>query len=127
MRSAVWSVLLIVVLGTVTGCGRRSQPAPDHAQPATGTPRSAQMVEMAVTPAGFVPAEVTVKAGQPVMLMVTRKTDKTCATSIVIKDFKINRPLPLNQVVEISFTPSQPGRFRYACAMDMVFGVLVVE
>jgi plastocyanin domain-containing protein len=33
----------------------------------------------------------------------------------------------LNQPVEITFTPSQPGQVRYVCAMDMIGGVLVVE
>ncbi|MFA6107872.1 MAG: cupredoxin domain-containing protein [Candidatus Latescibacterota bacterium] len=125
--SITLSVLLAALLGTITACGRDSQPEPSRAQPAAVKIQATQMVEMAVTSEGFVPAEVTVKAGQPVMLMVTRKTDKTCATSIVIKDFGINRPLPLNQAVEITFTPTKPGRFRYACAMDMVSGVLVVE
>lgn len=126
-RGAVLSVLLTAVLATVAACGRDSQPEPGQAQPAAARTQPTQMVEMAVTPEGFVPAEITVKAGQPVMLMVTRKADKTCATSIVIKDFGINRPLPLNQTVEISFTPAKPGKYRYACGMDMVSGVLVAE
>ena len=86
-----------------------------------------QVVTIEVTVAGFVPAQVKVKANQPVKLLVTRKTDRTCAKAIVIKDFGINKPLPLNQPVEITFTPSKPDQVRYACAMDMIGGVLVVE
>ena len=86
-----------------------------------------QVVTMEVTVEGFVPAQVKVKAGQPVKLVVTRKTDRTCATEIVIKDFGINKPLPLNQPVEITFTPSKKGQIRYACAMDMIAGVIMVE
>jgi plastocyanin domain-containing protein len=82
---------------------------------------------MQVTSEGFVPAQVKVKAGQPVKLIVTRKTDVTCAKEIVIKDFGINKPLPLNQPVEITFTPSKKGQIRYACAMDMIAGVIIVE
>lgn len=127
VRTAILTALLAALLGAVTACGRDSQPAPGGAQPAAAKAHAAQMVEMVVTSAGFVPAEATVKAGQPVMLMVTRKTEKTCATSIVIKEYGINRPLPLNQTVEITFTPTKPGKFRYACGMDMISGVLVVE
>jgi plastocyanin domain-containing protein len=82
---------------------------------------------MEVTGEGFVPALVKVKAGQPVKLVVTRKTDRTCATEIVIKEFGINKPLPLNQPVEITFTPIKAGKLRYACAMDMIAGVIIVE
>jgi plastocyanin domain-containing protein len=86
-----------------------------------------QVVTIDVTGAGFVPAQVNVKANQPVKLVVTRKTDRTCATEIVIKDFGIKKALPLNQPVEITFTPTKAGKFRYACGMDMIAGVLIVE
>ena len=86
-----------------------------------------QVVTMEVTTQGFVPAQVKVKVGQPVKLVVTRKTDVTCAKDIVIKDYGINKPLPLNQPVEITFTPIKAGKLRYACAMDMIAGVIIVE
>lgn len=86
-----------------------------------------QVFTMEVTKEGFVPAEIKVKAGQPVKLVVTRKVERTCATDIVIKDFGISKPLPLNQPVDVTFTPSKPGKIRYACGMDMIAGVIVVE
>ncbi|MEK6606701.1 MAG: cupredoxin domain-containing protein [Myxococcota bacterium] len=86
-----------------------------------------QVIAIAVTSDGFVPAEAKAKAGTPVKLVVTRKTDRTCATEIVIKAFGVKQPLPLNQAVEVTFTPSKPGRVRFACAMDMIAGAIVVE
>jgi plastocyanin domain-containing protein len=86
-----------------------------------------QVVTIEVTGEGFVPAQVKVKANQAVKLVVTRKTDWTCAKEIVIKDVGINKPLPLNQPVEITFTPTKKGQLRYACAMDMIAGIIVVE
>jgi plastocyanin domain-containing protein len=86
-----------------------------------------QVVTMEVTDEGFVPAQVKVKANQPVKLVVTRKTARTCAKEIVIKDLGVNKPLPLNQPVEITFTPTKRGQVRYACAMDMIAGVIIVE
>jgi plastocyanin domain-containing protein len=88
---------------------------------------AAQVVEISVTKAGFVPAEIKVKAGQPVKLMVTRTIDKTCAKDIVIKDYDVKQPLPLNQTVEVVFTPTKPGITRFACAMDMIAGRIVAE
>jgi plastocyanin domain-containing protein len=95
--------------------------APAHA---AGRPR---LIQMEVTSDGFVPAEVKVKAGEPVQLVITRKTDRTCATEIVIKDYGINQKLPLNQAVTVAFTPKKAGKVRYACGMDMIAGQLVVE
>ena len=88
---------------------------------------SPQVIEMEVTSAGFVPAEVEVKAGEPVKLVITRRTEKTCATDFVMKDLGIRKALPLDQPVEIVFTPEHRGTIRYACAMDMVSGQLDVR
>jgi plastocyanin domain-containing protein len=84
-------------------------------------------IQIQVTSDGFVPARAKVKVGQPVTLVVTRKTDRTCATEIVIKDYNINQPLPLNQPVEVTFTPKAAGKIRFACGMDMIAGELIAE
>jgi plastocyanin domain-containing protein len=86
-----------------------------------------QAIEMQVTGEGFVPARIQVKKGQPVKLVVTRKTDRTCATEIVIREMGINQPLPLNKPVTVQFTPAKSGQLRYACGMDMISGVIVVQ
>ncbi|HEY6001523.1 MAG TPA: cupredoxin domain-containing protein [Anaeromyxobacter sp.] len=90
-----------------------------HATPAT--------YQISVTSDGFVPASIKVKRGEPVRLVVTRKTDRTCATEIVIKDHGINQPLPLDKPVTVELTPKKSGQVRYACGMDMIYGVLQVE
>jgi plastocyanin domain-containing protein len=90
-------------------------------------PKPPQVIEISVTKEGFVPKEVKVKAGQPVKLQVTRKIEKTCAKDIVIKDYNISQPLPLDQTVTVTFTPSKAGSTRFACAMDMIAGVIVAE
>jgi plastocyanin domain-containing protein len=86
-----------------------------------------QRIVITVTKNGFEPASVHLKAGQPVRLVVTRKVERTCATDIVVSAFGIKKPLPLNKPVEVRFTPRRPGAIRYACAMDMVAGSLIVE
>ncbi len=95
--------------------------------PAATTASQERVVRIEVNKKGFVPAEVKLKAGEPVRLVVTRKVEKTCATEIVIKDFGIDKALPLDRPVEIAFTPTRRGHARFACSMDMIHGVLVVE
>jgi plastocyanin domain-containing protein len=90
--------------------------------------KAGQTVEMKVTDKGFEPANVTVKKGQPVTLVITRTTEKTCATDIVIDDYGIKTALPLNEAVKVSFTPKKAGQLKYGCAMNkMVGGVLSVQ
>lgn len=130
--SFMFSSLMGAVLAAGASCTTQSKAGPDEsaaAQSLTQENRANQegAIAIAVTSEGFVPAEITVKAGQPVRLVVTRMTDRTCATDIVIKDFGINKPLPLNQPVEVVFTPTRPGSVRYACAMDMIAGVVTVD
>ena len=84
-------------------------------------------VELTVTSKGFEPANVKVKAGQPVRLVITRKTDKTCAKEIILDDLGINQPLPLDTPVTVEFTPSEAGTLRYACAMDHIGGIVTVQ
>lgn len=93
----------------------------------TSTNGAGQRVSIQVTEQGFEPAIVNVKAGQPVTMLVKRTTDRTCATEVVMKEHNINQPLPLNQEVEITFTPAKSGDLVYACAMDMYKGTVHVE
>lgn len=115
MRRIIMAVLVAVgSIGVVAGCQRSAPAGP-------------QTVKVAVTDAGFVPAQVDVRSGQAVVLLVTRTTDETCAKEIVIADEHIRRALPLNQEVRIAFTPEKQGEIRYACGMGMVAGTLRVE
>jgi plastocyanin domain-containing protein len=91
---------------------------------ATSTPST---IEMTVTKRGFDPARVAVQKGEPVRLVVTRQTDQTCAKEIVIGEAGVREKLPLDKPVTIEFTPKKTGEIRYACGMEMVSGVLVVD
>ncbi len=85
-----------------------------------------RVVELSVTSNGFEPSRVKVQKGEKVRLVVTRKTDRTCATEIVIKDHGIHAPLPLEKPVTVELTPTRSGEIRYACAMNMIAGTLLV-
>jgi plastocyanin domain-containing protein len=83
---------------------------------------------MEVTGDGFVPSNVTLKAGEAVTFVVTRKTDETCATDLLIDGTDIKVALPLDKPVEIAWTPTKAGKVKFGCAMDMMIGgVLLVE
>ena len=115
MRSKIppLAFALLALAGCSVGSASRSTPA--------------GAIAIRITEKGFEPAEVRVRAGEPVTLVVTRETDRTCAKEFVMTEPAIRRDLPLGQPVAITFTPSHAGELRYACGMDMIAGKIVVE
>ncbi len=100
---------------------------------AVPTPSSAttaaevQSAKIAVTEKGYEPDKLTLRAGVPARLTVVRMTDKTCGTEIVFPTLNIKRALPLNEPVVIEFTPAKTGDIAFACGMNMLKGVVVVQ
>src|SRR5687767_3767189 len=82
-----------------------TRPAAEKTAP-PGKQAAARTIEMSVTEKGYEPASIKVKKGEPVKLLITRKTESTCATEIIIKDSNINVPLPLNKQVAVDWTPA---------------------
>jgi plastocyanin domain-containing protein len=113
------------------GCAKEPKPAeqaPAAAAEAGKQAGGVRTVALSVTEKGYEPTPLQLKKDEPVKLVVTRKTDQTCATDIVMKDYGINTPLPLNTPVEIAFTPNKTGTLTYGCAMgQMISGVFMVE
>jgi plastocyanin domain-containing protein len=84
--------------------------------------REKRKLELSVTGKGFEPSTLSVTKGQPLELKVTRTTDETCATELLIEGTDINVPLPLDQPVLVEWTPSKSGDVKYGCAMGMMIG-----
>jgi plastocyanin domain-containing protein len=105
----------------------KSEAALKSAGIAEGTVKNGvRTIEMAVTEDGFVPAKIKANKDQKLRLVITRKTDRTCAREIVIKEAGINKKLPLEKTVTVELTPKKSGELKYACGMDMVSGVIFV-
>jgi plastocyanin domain-containing protein len=90
-------------------------------------PPAARNVEMKVTDRGFEPNRIEVKKGEPLHLVVTRKTDATCAKELLIKDVNLRKELPLDKPVAFDFTPNKAGEMTYVCGMGMISGTLIVQ
>lgn len=134
MRTCVLAVIL-----AVSACKKdevkpdASATAPVAAKPVEApkpveAAATGRVIDMQVTAEGFVPANLKVKANEALTLRITRKTDETCATELLIEGTDINVPLPLEKTVSVNWTPTKAGAVKYGCAMDkMVGGVLLVE
>ena len=87
-------------------------------------------IDIAVTRQGFEPRNISVPAKKTVTLVFTRKTDATCAKSVVLSiddGKKVERELPLDEPVELAVTFPKAGTLTYACSMNMIKGVITVQ
>jgi plastocyanin len=126
MNLRTWTILAAFAISAPAAACEQHDSSMHHPAQAEAK-NAAKTVEIAVTSDGFTPADIKVKAGETVKLVVTRKTDRTCAKEIVIRDLGVNQPLPLDKPVTVEITPKKPGTIRYACAMDMIAGTITVE
>lgn len=113
-----WMVVLAVVaaVGAVGAVGCSSTPG--------GANRE---VEVTVTDNGFEPNRIEVNKGDNVTLLVTRKTEQTCATEVVVAGRDIRQELPLNEQVRLAIGPVEGGEVGFACGMDMIKGTVVAQ
>jgi len=65
--------------------------------------------------------------GKAVTLVMTRKTDQTCAKEVLFPSLNKRYPLPLNQAVRIDLPASQKGTLSYQCGEKMIGGQVVIE
>ena len=101
----------------------------DHA-PSLAIDPATTRIDIMVTDDGYTPARVTIPRGKPVVLVFTRKSEKTCAVDVhfVLPDgTKIDHRLPLGQAVSVPLQIDRNAEIPYACGMDMVHGTIVVK
>ena len=91
---------------------------------AAGGPKE---IQVTVTDMGFQPKDVTIPKGHAAVLVITRKTDSTCATEALFTETGKKYDLPLNTPVRIDLTGVSPGTLHYACAMNMEKGTVTIE
>lgn len=136
-----WVVVALILTAELVGwsCQRATVPgaAPAQTAPAAtappAEPKAASLpaakptgdpsrVVVQVTEEGFVPNHIPAKVGQPITLVITRKTDRTCAREILFKGQAGKTELPLDKEVEATFTPAASGQVPFGCAMGMMVG-----
>ena len=86
-----------------------------------------QTANVKVGDAGFEPSMITLRKGVPARLTFSRVSDKTCATEVVLPDYRIKQALPFNKGVAIEFMPQKTGDVAFTCGMGMLKGMLMVQ
>ena len=96
-------------------------------QPTMAPVPGARRIAIAVTDAGFEPQRIEIRHGEPVTLVFTRTSEKTCAVDVhfTLPDgSRIDEQLPLGTPVEIPFKLDRAGEVTYACGMNMNKGII---
>ena len=84
-------------------------------------------VRVTVNKDGFTPKTVEVKAGHPATLAFIRIDQENCGAEVSFPSLNIKKDLPLGKVVTIGIPANHPGEINFACGMDMLKGVVIVE
>jgi plastocyanin domain-containing protein len=75
----------------------------------------------------YTPDTILVDRGKPVRLTFRREEATPCSETVVFDVFGKSAQLPQGQLVPVELMPDEPGRFGFACQMNMYRGTLVVE
>ncbi|MEO6445322.1 MAG: cupredoxin domain-containing protein [Gemmatimonadaceae bacterium] len=100
---------------------------PAGAGSADGTNTNAPAQVTITVDGGYSPAQVRVKAGQPLRLVFDRRDNSSCSEEVVLPDFGIRKFLPTGQQTTIEITPATAGRYEFMCGMSMLRGTIIAE
>lgn len=118
---------VLAVLALATGCASHAPWARAVVAPTTSAARS---VPIEVTRRGFEPKRIWVRAGEVITLVITRRVERTCVTSVVIAldgETRIERELPLDDPVALTLRFEAPGELGMSCPMNMYGATIEVR
>jgi plastocyanin domain-containing protein len=124
MSRLVWIVAAVLALAACekSGGGKKSLPPAPPSVSADGT----RTIPINVNDAGYDPDKIKVKGGEKLELVFTRRSAGACGEQVKVGDGPVVN-LPLEQPVKIAVTAPPSGEVRFACGMDMMTGVIVVD
>jgi len=119
------SILTILLTFTLGAPALLAPPARAEEPPPPASP-SIREIEIVVD-GGYKPGRVVIQEGERVRLKFIRKDYSPCTREVVFASLGIRRELPTDVPVVIEIPAQSPGEIPFACGMNMVRGVLVVE
>lgn len=76
---------------------------------------------------GYSPDLIVARPGVPVRLHFDRQEESPCSEEVVFPHFGVRRYLPAFATTRVDLPAASPGRYGFACGMDMLHGTLVVS
>lgn len=87
--------------------------------------KGVQEVALIAGDLGFFPKTVFVNRDVPVRLFVTGASRSTLC--ILVDQYQVRKQVRSQKIEEITFTPTEPGKFRFHCPINGMEGTLVVR
>lgn len=91
-----------------------------------GAELGVQLVVIAVDENGFTSHAIDMKRGSKSTLRFTRTSDNTCAKAVIFPELGLNKPLPINQPVDIPIPANEARTLTFQCGMGMFKSKVVV-
>ncbi len=124
------STFALAALLALPACSKKSEatgkPAAVTAPVTAGTTvGGVRKIPVEASIKGYTPATIQAKAGEQLVLVVTRTQDGECLSELKVGTGAPVK-LPMNTAVEIPVTAPASGELAFACGMDMFKGTIVV-
>jgi len=120
------AVVVLVLAGCEKGASKPKAKEPATLSTGTVAPDGVRSIKIEASKDGYVPERIPGKPGEKLNLVFTRTVEGECLRELKTPDGKIVE-LPMNKPTEIAVTVPQSGEVKFACGMDMFFGVIVAE
>jgi plastocyanin domain-containing protein len=124
MSRFIWIVAMALALGACEKKASATRPAPPA--PPSVSADGTRVIPINVNDAGYDPDKITAKPGEKLELEFTRRSKGACGEQIKVAGGPVI-DLPLDQPVKIAVTAPASGQLGFACGMDMMTGVIVVN
>lgn len=122
-RLACIAVAAFTLLACDKGEGTKKPPPP---APPTVSAQGVRTIPINVNDVGYDPDTIKAKAGEKLELVFTRKSKGACGEQVKVADGPVI-DLPLDKPVTIPVTAPPSGKLAFACGMDMMTGVILVN
>ncbi len=80
-----------------------------------------------VVAGGYSPDLIHARQGIPLQLTFDRRESGDCTSQVLFPELHVAAALPAYARTTVDVLPERPGRYGFACGMNMVHGTLVVE
>lgn len=118
----------VALAAALAGCEKKADKPKAPPPPAAPTvaPDGTRSIPINVNDEGFDPAKITAKPGEKLELVFTRRTKSACGAQVKVADGPVTE-LVVGEPATIAVTAPPSGQLAFACGMDMMTGVVVIN
>lgn len=119
--------VIIAALALALGaCEKKAASRPAPPAPPSVSADGTRTIPINVNDAGYDPGQITATPGEKLELEFTRRSKGVCGEQVKVDGGPVI-DLPLDKPVKIAVTAPASGKLGFACGMDMMTGVIVVN